>query len=40
MRGDMKNGERTFMFAGEVDNFRVADNPGGNVHEGILQHVT
>lgn len=21
----MKNGERTFMFAGEVDNFRVAD---------------
>jgi len=21
----VKNGERTFMFAGEVDNFRVAD---------------
>jgi hypothetical protein len=23
----VKNGERTFIFAGEVDNFRVADGP-------------
>jgi len=23
----VKNGERTFMIAGEVDNFRVADDP-------------
>lgn len=27
----MKNGERTFMFAGEVDNFRVADDSRATV---------
>jgi hypothetical protein len=27
----VKNGERTFMFAGEGDNFRVADDPCGEL---------